>query len=141
SKPGFSGSNDWVVDAAHSASGAAMVANDPHLPLLYPSIFWLSHMTADAEGIDLLGSSFPGVPGVLTGRTTHVGWGVTVVGYDVTDLYEETFTDATHVSFNGQPVQVVTVPQTYTIRNLAGGAPVTQTVNLNIVPEHGPIIS
>ena len=45
---------------------------------------------------DVLGASFPGIPGALTGRGAHVGWGVTVVGYDVTDLYVETFTDATH---------------------------------------------
>jgi penicillin amidase len=139
-KHGFTGSNNWVVDAAHSATGAAMVANDPHLSLDFPPLFHLAHLTADAEGIDLIGATFPAIPGALSGRGAHVGWGVTVVGYDVTDLYVESFTDATHVSFNGQPVAVVQYPQTLTIRNRTG-APTTETFNVSMVPHHGPIVA
>lgn len=139
-KRGFTGSNNWVVDGAHSASGAAMVANDPHLSLDYPPLFHLAHLTADAENIDLLGATFPAIPGALSGRGAHVGWGVTVVGYDVTDLYVESFVDATHVSFKGQPVALQTYPQTITIRN-RGGTPTTETFNVTVVPHHGPIVS
>ena len=46
-----------------------------------------------ADQLDLTGGSFPGVAGALVGRGAHVGWGVTVVGYDVTDAYLETFPD------------------------------------------------
>ena len=139
-KDGFKGSNDWVVDAAHSANGKAMVANDPHLTLQYPPLFYLSHLTADADGIDVLGASFPGIPGALTGRGKHVGWGVTVVGYDVTDLYVETFApDATHVMFNGAPVAVKTVNETIKVRDASTGALVPQTFAVSIVPHHGPI--
>lgn len=140
-KFGFSGSNDWVVDAAHSATGQAMVANDPHLTLQYPPLFHMSHLIADTEGVNLLGNTFPGVPGALTGRGAHVGWGVTVVGYDVTDLYQETFTDATHVMFNGQPVQIQSYTEDIIVRNASGGAPTTQQVTIAVVPHHGPLIS
>src|SRR5438445_1170350 len=84
------GSNNWAVDATHSANGHAMVANDPHLSLQYPPLFHLAAMTAsDSSGLNVLGGAFPGVPGALIGRGKHVGWGATVVGYDVTDLYQD----------------------------------------------------
>ena len=79
-----SGSNNWVVDAAHSASGtpvgaasgAAMVANDPHLALQFPPLFHLAAMTSADGQLNLTGGSFPGLPGALVGRGAHVGWGV-----------------------------------------------------------------
>jgi penicillin amidase len=119
------GSNNWVVDAAHSANGHAMVANDPHLPLLYPPLFHLASMTAsDASGLALTGGAFPGVPGALVGRGAHVGWGVTVVGYDVTDIYVEQVTvdgqGHPAVMFNGQPVTLL--PVQYTIKVRGGAA-------------------
>src|SRR6266404_883036 len=82
------GSNNWVVDALPSATGGAMVANDPHLALQYPPLFHLAAMTAsDSSGLNVVGGAFPGIPGALIGRGKHVAWGATVVGYDVTDLY------------------------------------------------------
>ena len=63
------GSNNWVVDGAHSATGFAMVANDPHLSLQYPPLFHLAAMTAsDGSGLNLIGGSFAGIPGALIGR-------------------------------------------------------------------------
>src|SRR5581483_3042250 len=86
------GSNNWVVSGALSDTGKAMVANDPHLSLQYPPLFHLSVMTSSnqADNLNLAGGAFPGIPGALVGRGANVGWGVTVVGYDVTDLYLET---------------------------------------------------
>jgi hypothetical protein len=87
------GSNNWVVAAAKSTTHMAMVANDPHLSLQYPPLFHLAAMTSSkaSDNLDLTGGSFPGIPGALVGRGKHVGWGVTVVGYDVTDVYREQF--------------------------------------------------
>ena len=135
------GSNNWVVDAAHSATGHAMVANDPHLALYYPPVWHLSAMTAsDSSGLDVVGASFPGAPGPLTGRGAHVAWGVTVVGYDVTDLYLETLTGCSGgqcgaVTFNGGPVPMTLV--TYTIK-VRGAADVS--FPLFVVPHHGPLL-
>jgi penicillin amidase len=143
------GSNNWVVDGAHSGTGQAMVANDPHLSLQYPPLFHLSAMTAsDGSGLNVVGGSFPGVPGALIGRGAHVGWGATVVGYDVTDLYQEKLTTC------GNPPPLVCA--TVEFRNRTGGTinvpiavrPVSITVKggasvntaVLVVPHHGPII-
>jgi len=135
------GSNNWVVDAAHSSNGHAMVANDPHLPLAYPPLFHLAGLTAsDNSGLDVTGGAFPGIPGALVGRGAHVGWGVTVVGYDVTDIYLEKLTvdGSGHpaVTFNGAPVTLGGAAYTIAVR---GGASIPFSVA--IVPHHGPIIS
>lgn len=148
---GAFGSNNWVIDAAHSASGHAMVANDPHLALQYPPNFHLSTLTSSraADGLDVTGGAFPGIPGALVGRGKHVGWGVTVVGYDVTDLYVEQFVDAGHVLFNGAPAAVGVYPQTYKVRTAAGlvdssalGLPSADQppAAVVVVPHHGPIV-
>jgi penicillin amidase len=134
------GSNNWVVDAAHSANGKAMVANDPHLPLLYPPLFHLASLNAsDSSGMAISGGAFPGIPGALVGRGAHVGWGVTVVGYDVTDIYVEQLTvdgqGHPAVVFNGQPVTLLPVQYTIKVR---GGA--DQQFTVLVVPHHGPVI-
>jgi penicillin amidase len=132
------GSNNWVVDGAHSATGKAMVANDPHLQLFYPPLFHLSAMTAADGSVDLAGGTFPGVPGALVGRGAHVGWGVTVVGYDVTDLYLETAATCASpfgcVLFNGAAVPLQLVQ--YDNAAVAGGK-----INVLVVPHHGPVIN
>ena len=152
------GSNNWVVSAAKSATGFAMVANDPHLSLQYPPLFHLSVMTSTnaADNLNLAGGTFPGVAGALVGRGAHVGWGVTVVGYDVTDLYVEQFlpqancpTAAPCVLYKSAPVSLLPVPQTFMVRT-ATGVVNAQTLGLPedqqppaavlIVPHHGPII-
>ncbi len=152
------GSNNWVIAAAKSATGHAMVANDPHLSLQYPPLFHLAVMTSTnaADNLNIAGGSFPGIPGALVGRGAHVGWGVTVVGYDVTDLYLEQFlpqgscpSAAPCVLFKGGPVSTLPVPQTYKVRVGPGAAVVdSKTLNLPnppppvvlVVPHHGPIV-
>ena len=156
------GSNNWVVAASKSASGVAMVANDPHLSLQYPPLFHLSTMTSSnaADNLNLTGGSFPGIPGALVGRGAHVGWGVTVVGYDVTDVYAEQFLPPANcpvaqvpcVSFNGAPTSTLPVPQTYKVRVGPGANGVVDAKTLGlppsaapppvvlIVPQHGPVI-
>jgi penicillin amidase len=154
------GSNDWVVDAAHSTSGHAMVANDPHLALPYPPNFHLAALTSARAGdnLDLAGGAFPGTPGALVGRGKNVGWGVTVVGYDVTDLYREQVlppascpqADALHpfcVLFKGAPVAVLAAPQAYLVRTggglvdaVAAQALTQQEATVFVVPHHGPLV-
>jgi penicillin amidase len=153
------GSNNWVVSAAKSATGVAMVANDPHLSLQYPPLFHLAVMTSSnpADNLNLAGGAFPGIPGALVGRGAHVGWGVTVVGYDVTDLYLETFlpqnmcpTPAPCVLFKGVPTSTLPAPQTYLVRTGPGAAGLVDSTKLPlenpphpvvlVVPHHGPVV-
>jgi penicillin amidase len=156
---GSFGSNNWVVDAAHSTSGHAMVANDPHLSLPYPPNFHLAALTSTnpADNLDVNGGSFPGIPGALVGRGKNVGWGVTVVGYDVTDLYLEQAlpgcpggvpaNTAFCVLYQGAPAPVLAYPQTFQVRTATGLAnavglgllPADQSL-VAVVPHHGPIV-
>ena len=154
------GSNNWVVSAAKSATHVAMVANDPHLGLQYPPLFHLSVMTSAtaADNLNLAGGAFPGLPGALVGRGAHVGWGVTVVGYDVTDLYLEQFlpqgdcpSAAPCVMFDSVPTATLPVPETYMVRVGPGPSGLVDASTLGlpssqlppvvlIVPQHGPVV-
>ena len=87
------GSNSWVVDGEHSATGEPLLANDPHLGISQPGI-WMQmglhcrEMTADCT-LDTSGFTFSGVPGVIIGHNADIAWGFTNLGPDVTDLFLE----------------------------------------------------
>jgi Protein related to penicillin acylase len=138
------GSNNWVVDGAHSATGQAIVANDPHLSLTYPSNFHLSHLIGTEDQLNVMGAIFPGLLTTLIGRGTHVGWGATVVGYDVTDLYVEHVVGVQQgvpiVEFNGQQVPLTVVPQVYRYRTSAGLATLPNPQPVLVSPKHGPVV-
>lgn len=90
------GSNEWAVSGAHTASGKALVANDPHLGLGLPSIFVTHHIHSSdprhgATALDAVGVSLPGVPGIIQGCNQRICWGTTTNSLDVTDVYQETF--------------------------------------------------
>jgi len=139
------GSNNWVVDKDHTDIGQAFVANDPHLSLNYPANFHLSHLIGSEDSLNVQGAIFPGVPTTLIGRGSHVGWGVTVVGYDVTDLYVEKLVfqgqNPVGIEFKGNTVPFIPVPQTYKFRTAEGLATATDTPPVLVSPPHGPIIS
>ena len=81
------GSNSWVVSGARSASGKPVLANDPHLGLTAPPVWYFAHLSA--PGLDAIGGTLPGVPAVLVGRNDRIAWGLTNTGADVQDLYLE----------------------------------------------------
>jgi penicillin amidase len=83
----YLGSNNWVVDGTMTASGRPMLANDPHLGIQMPSIWYEMHLVAG--DVDVVGSSFPGAPGIIIGHNRRIAWGVTNAGPDVQDLYVE----------------------------------------------------
>ncbi|MGQ0545255.1 MAG: penicillin acylase family protein [Betaproteobacteria bacterium] len=85
--PGGGASNSWVVDGSKSTSGKPLLANDPHLGLTAPSVWYFAHL--HAPGLDAIGATLPGVPGVLLGRNERIAWGFTNTGPDVQDLYLE----------------------------------------------------
>ena len=84
---GHLGSNSWVVDGTRSASGRPLLANDPHLGLTAPSIWYLAHLSW--PGVDVVGATLPGMPGVVLGHNGRVAWGFTNTGPDVQDLFVE----------------------------------------------------
>jgi penicillin G amidase len=90
-KSGF-GSNWWLVAGSKSATGNAMLANDPHLPLGAPALFYQIHLKVDSTSspLNVSGASFPGFPGVFIGQNERISWGATISSLDVTDIYLET---------------------------------------------------
>src|SRR6185436_5554200 len=71
-------SNSWVVSGTRSASGKPLLANDPHLRLTAPPVWYFAHL--HAPGLDVVGASLPGVPGVIIGRNQRLAWGFTNTG-------------------------------------------------------------
>jgi penicillin G amidase len=113
SMPSELGSNSWAVTGAHTASGEAMLANDPHLATSIPSTFGQLglHCRALSTGcpFDVSGFSLASVPGVVIGKNTKIAWGLTTSHLDVQDLYlEEVNGDTVRVGDQYQPLAVRT---------------------------------
>jgi penicillin amidase len=83
------GSNDWVVSGEHTATGKPLLANDMHLELTLPPIWYEVHLTAPEWNVK--GFALPGAPMVVVGHNDRIAWGFTNNGADVLDLYIETF--------------------------------------------------
>ncbi|HMO32211.1 MAG TPA: penicillin acylase family protein [Lacibacter sp.] len=86
------GSNNWVVSGKKTRSGAPILANDPHLELSLPAIWY--EMQLSGPDINVYGTSFPGIPGIVIGFNDSIAWGVTNSQRDVRDYYEVRFKDA-----------------------------------------------
>ena len=80
-------SNAWAAASSRSASGGTLLANDPHLGLTAPSIWYLARLDLETGGV--IGATIPGIPVVLTGRSVDLGWGLTSSYLDDQDVYIE----------------------------------------------------
>ncbi|HEY7574656.1 MAG TPA: penicillin acylase family protein, partial [Thermoanaerobaculia bacterium] len=116
------GSNSWVVGGSRTKSGKPILANDPHLGLRAPSVWYLARL--EAPGLSAAGATLPGVPGVIIGRNARIAWGLTSVEPDVQDLYLE------------DPAAIVET-RTETVR-VRGGKDVVFEVRSS---RHGPIVT
>jgi penicillin G amidase len=81
------GSNNWVVDGTMTLSGKPMLANDPHRPVLIPSLRKSWHLVA--PGWNVIGAGEPALPGIALGHNESIAWGFTIVNIDQQDLYAE----------------------------------------------------
>ena len=81
------GSNNWALSGKLTASGKPLLANDPHLGLSAPAIWYFAHL--DAPGLNVLGGTLPGIPAVVLGRAEKFAWSFTNTNPDVQDLYIE----------------------------------------------------
>jgi penicillin amidase len=126
---GTQGSNEWAVSGNLTVDGHPLLANDPHLSLSEPSTFY--PIGLKAQGMDVDGEGFAGVPGVIIGHNRWISWGATVNPMDVTDTYlEKVVADPSSPSglstvFEGKPEHVIAIPETF--RYNAGGHLVTAT--------------
>ena len=131
------GSDNWVVAGARSETGAPLLANDMHLGLDLPAIWYENHLVCG--DLNLTGITFPGVPGVVSGHNGHVAWGFTNGFADVQDLYIEhlrhTDDGRVEAEFRGAWEEAQVFREEFRVK---GAEPVTEDV---IVTRHGPIIN
>ncbi|WP_211445037.1 penicillin acylase family protein [Collimonas humicola] len=79
------GSNNWVIAPAKSATGRAIMANDPHRAYSTPSLRYIAHL--HAPGLDVIGAGEPALPGISIGHNGSVAFGLTIFNIDQEDLY------------------------------------------------------
>ena len=87
-EPGRAGaSNSWAASPGRSAAGGSLLANDPHLDLTAPTIWYLARLELQSGGV--IGGTIPGVPAVIVGRSERLGWGLTTAYLDDQDVLIE----------------------------------------------------
>ncbi|MCS6915239.1 MAG: penicillin acylase family protein [Myxococcota bacterium] len=147
-RPAELGSNSWIVSPRHSQSGRPLLANDTHLSLGNPAVFYLVHLQVRGD-MGVMGVQFPGLPGVMLGMNERLAWGSTTTYADVTDVYEERI-----LSCDGRPcVQWRDPREPQTLRQVPleahqetirvgrlGRIQSQRTVTLWWVPHHGPLL-
>lgn len=127
-------SNNWAVSGAHTKSGKPLLANDPHLGLALPCVWYLAHLSF--EGHNVIGASLPGVPGVILGRNDNVAWGYTNSEVDVQDLVVERI-DPQHKEQYVTPDGALPFSQREEEFVVRGGATVRETF---LATRNGPVI-
>ena len=128
------GSNNWVVSGDHTATGKPLLANDTHLELSIPPIWYEIHLTA--PGWNVKGLTLPGAPLVVIGHNDHIAWGFTNNGADVQDLYVETFNPANGVEYsvNKKWVKAETLDEVIQVKDRPDEhLPI-------VITRHGPIV-
>eukprot|EP00040_Diaphanoeca_grandis_P034965 m.218586 g.218586 ORF g.218586 m.218586 type:complete len:1013 (-) comp33271_c0_seq2:43-3081(-) len=125
-------SNNWVTSA--TASTLPLLANDPHLRLLAPSIWIMVHMEVEEGNHSFIGATFAGAPGIVIGHNNHIAWGVTNSGVDVQDSF--IFADETIIP---TPFTVVSREEVFLVNGVAD----KKTIRMLHGPDgvFGPIIS
>lgn len=128
------GSNNWVVGGQKTNSGKPILANDPHLGLNLPSLWFV--MQLNAPGINVMGATLPGALGVIIGHNENIAWGVTNARRDVRDWYSIEFKDESknEYSFDNKWLKTQKVAEEIKIR---GGDTFFDTV---VYTHYGPVV-
>lgn len=127
-------SNVWTVAPERSATGGALLANDPHLGFEAPIMWYLARIETPERTVS--GATVPGVPFHLIGHNGRIGWGITTTHADTKDLFIETVTDdgTAYLAPDG-PRPFETRQEVIAVR---GGDPVSFTVRET---RHGPVVT
>lgn len=128
------GSNTWAVSGTRSASGHPMLANDMHLGLNLPAIWYETQL--QAPGVNVYGVTFPGAPGVVVGFNDSIAWGATSGAMDVMDYFTVQFRNAQRQEYyyDGQWLQV---NRRYDTIRVKGQPPLIDTI---LYTHQGPVI-
>jgi penicillin amidase len=129
------GSNNWAVSGERSQSGKPLLANDPHLGLTSPSIWYLAHL--NAPGLNVIGATMPGLPGVILGRNDAVAWAFTNTGSDTQDLFLEQLVPGDPARYQ-TPIGSRAFEVVREVIRIKGAA--DQILDVR-VSRHGPVIS
>ena len=128
-------SNEWALSAGETLTGGAILANDPHLGLNSPTLWYLARVRTPT--MNLVGVTVPGVPFHMLGHNGTIAWGMTTTGSDVQDLFIERVDpedSGRYLTEDGsEPFRIRTE-----IIEVDGGEPVTLTVRET---RHGPVLS
>ncbi|KGR91809.1 beta-lactam antibiotic acylase [Ureibacillus massiliensis 4400831 = CIP 108448 = CCUG 49529] len=131
----FNGSNNWVISGEKTETGKPLLANDPHLSLGTPSIWYEMHLQSPEQNVS--GVIFAGVPGIILGHNESIAWGVTNVGPDVQDLYIEIPNpeNPTQFKYDGKWEDAEVRNEPIKVKN-------GETIDFEVVvTRHGPVIS
>jgi penicillin amidase len=129
------GSNNWVVAGSHTVSGKPLLANDPHLKLTAPALWYFARL--EAPGLKVAGATMPGLPMVVLGQNERIAWGFTNTNPDVQDVYLEQIKpdDASRYRTPEGWAPFQSFAETIRVK---GQADVSLTVRAT---RHGPVIS
>ncbi|MGD7048406.1 penicillin acylase family protein [Rossellomorea marisflavi] len=133
--PEMNGSNNWVVSGSKSESGYPMLADDPHLSLGSPSIWYQMHL--ESPDVNVSGVIFAGIPGIILGHNETIAWGVTNTGPDVQDLYIEKRhkEKKNHFLYDGKWEEAEVIKEPIAVKD-------SETIPYEVtVTRHGPIVS
>jgi penicillin G amidase len=136
------GSNNWVVAGSHTTSGKPLLANDPHLGLSAPAIWYFARLQVSQAGaaapeLDVIGATLPGLPSVVLGRSAKVAWGFTNTAPDVQDLYLEQINPANPAQYK-TPIGWAEFESRSEAIKVKGQPDVAYTYRTS---RHGPVIS
>jgi penicillin G amidase len=129
------GSNDWVVSGARTSTGKPLLANDPHLALSAPALWYFAHLSV--PGMNVIGATLPGIPTVVLGRNDRIAWGFTNTAPDVQDLYIERVNPADREQYQTPDGWASFKTRTETIK-VKGKPDVVLQVRES---RHGPVLS
>ncbi len=132
---GGGASNEWVVDGSRSKTGKPLLANDPHLELTIPILWYLMRITTPQ--ITLAGATAPGAPVLMLGQNGYIAWGFTTTDSDTQDLFIETLDPANDKNYLTPAGSAPFTIKTYQIK-VKDAAPVTFTARST---RHGPVLS
>ncbi|MEX0800093.1 MAG: penicillin acylase family protein [Dehalococcoidia bacterium] len=133
---GTGASNNWAVNGEKSTTGKPLLANDPHLPLSLPSLFWEVHI--DSPELKCAGACLPGTPSIVIGHNDRIAWGVTASMVDGDDLFVEKLNpdNPSQYEDRGSWRDGEVVREEITVKGRK--EPVIEEV---LVTRHGPVIS
>lgn len=131
-------SNSWVLAPQKTASGGAILCNDPHLELLLPSVWHEAHLSAGA--VNVAGVAFPGTPFIVLGHTPKIAWGATTTVADTQDLYilKTDPQNPDKYLYNGEWLAFEVAEEKIKVRLKKGFEERTVKVRIS---KHGPVIT